>query len=302
MERIEKGTVRRGGSNPDNPPGRAAANRIIANVSAIWRSYDKRFGLPVANPTTRLQQAALKPRETRIRDADFPAWYATVMALKNQVRRDLQVIGLFTAIRSDGLRNLRWDDTDFDEDLIQVTRAKGDRPYSLPMVKTVRKILERRRAENAKSPLFAPFGGDNGYVFPSLSRDMKRVIPVAEVKERHQVVDDDGQVVLDDDGEPLRENIVPGIHVSRRSYNSVAAEIGIDLETREALLNHAGRGVNVKHYVQKERLDHLRDGAARIERALWERIRGVRTRVVDCAEVTPCCAGNASRRWISQRY
>ena len=276
MERIEANTPRRGGSNPDNPAGRAAANRIIANVSAIWRSYDRRYGLPVVNPTTRLQQAALKPRETRIPDAEFADWYATVMKLENPVRRDLQLVALFTGIRSDGVRNLRWDDVDFDEELMFVARAKGDRPYSLPIVKTVRKILERRKADNAASAMLSPFGGDHGFVFPSLSRDMKRVIPVAEVKERHHVMDADGNVVRDDDGEPVRVNTVPGIHVSRRTFNSVAAEIGIDLETREALMNHAGRGVNAKHYVQTERFDHLRASAKRIETALWERIRGIK--------------------------
>ena len=53
----------------------------------------------------------------------------------------------------------------------------------------------------------------------------------------------------------------------------MAAEIGIDLETRETLMNHAGRGVNVKHYVQPERFDHLRECAERIESALWERVK-----------------------------
>jgi integrase len=276
MEQIEEKTARRGGSNPANPPGRAAANRIIANVSAIWRSYDRRFGLPVVNPASRLQQAALKPRETRIPDAEFADWYAKVMKLENPVRRDLQLVALFTGIRSDGVRNLRWEDVDFDADLIQVARAKGDRPYSLPMVATVRKILERRKADNATSALLLPFGGDHGFVFPSLSRDLKRVIPVAEVKERHQLTNAHGQVVRNEDGEPVRVNTLPGIHVSRRTFNSVAAEIGIDLETRETLMNHSGRGVNVKHYVQPERFDHLRECAERIESALWERIKGAR--------------------------
>ena len=194
MERIEGTTTRRGGSNPDNPPGRAAANRIIANVSAIWRSYG-RYGLTVLNPAMRRQQAALKPRETRIPDAEFADWYATVMKPENPVRRDLQLVALFTGIRSDGVRNLRWEDVDFDAALILVARAKGDRPYSLPMVKTVRKILERRQADNTTSALLSPFGGDHGFVFPSLSRDMTRVIPVAEVKERHATAPHAGQVI-----------------------------------------------------------------------------------------------------------
>jgi hypothetical protein len=38
------------------------------------------------------------------------------------------------------------------------------------MVTTVRKILERRKADNATSALLSPFGGDHGFVFPSLSQ------------------------------------------------------------------------------------------------------------------------------------
>ncbi|HEX8109931.1 MAG TPA: tyrosine-type recombinase/integrase [Kofleriaceae bacterium] len=113
------------------------------------------------NPATRLQQAALKPRETRIPDTEFADGYAKVLKLENPVRRDLHLVALFTGIRSDGVRNLRWEDVDFDAELIQVARTKGDRPYSLPMVKTVRKILQRRKADNATSPLLARFGGDH---------------------------------------------------------------------------------------------------------------------------------------------
>jgi integrase len=276
MQRIESETPPRHGSNPDNPPGRATANRVLANISALWRSYERRYGLPVPNPTMRLQQAALKPRETRISDGEFADWHAKVLALANPVRRDLQLVGLFTGIRSDGLCHLRWDDIDFDDDLIYVARAKGDKPYSLPLVKTVRDILENRKRDNAANPLLSQFGGDQGWCFPSFARDGKNVIAVAEPKERRNLVDERGAAVLDDDGEPVQGNLLPGIHVSRRTFNSVASEIGIEPESREALMNHAGRGVNVRHYVQTERLDHLRTCAEKIEAALWDRIRNTR--------------------------
>jgi hypothetical protein len=32
------------------------------------------------------------------------------MKLENPVRRDLQLVALFTGIRSDGVRNLRWEE------------------------------------------------------------------------------------------------------------------------------------------------------------------------------------------------
>lgn len=36
--------------------------------------------------------------------------YARVMMLEYQVRSDLQIMALFTGIRCDGVRNLRWDE------------------------------------------------------------------------------------------------------------------------------------------------------------------------------------------------
>lgn len=268
---IEREAERVAGSNPKNPPGRAVANRLIANVSAIWRSWHKRHGLPIANPVERLTPGALAARENRIANADLPDWYARVTGMDNHVRRDLQLVALFTGVRTDGVRNLRWEDVDLDEDLIHITRAKGDRPYTLPVVATVREILERRREDNAK--LFAPHGGDHGFVFPSLSLDLSTVIAVAEVKERRAKRDARGEVVRDDDGNVVRETYLPGVQASRKTYNSVAMEIGIAQETRERLTNHNGRGVNVRHYGFPEAWDHLRACAEQIEAAIWERIK-----------------------------
>ena len=271
MRRIERETPRRADASLKNPPGRAAANRIIANVSAIWRSYHKRHGLPVANPTERLMQDALAPRDTRIANDGLPAWHAKVMAMDNGVRRDLQLAAMFSGVRTDGIRNVRWEDLDWDGELIHIAKAKGDRPYTLPMTATLREIFERRRDENRD--LMGPFGGDHGWVFPSLARDGKTVQPVAEVKERRAVRDAAGRARRDEDGEYVRETYLPGVHVSRRTYNSVAMEIGCPPETRERLLNHAGKGVNMKHYGQPQDWEHARGWADKIETALWARIK-----------------------------
>lgn len=115
-------------------------------------------------------------------------------------------------------------------------------------------ILRRRERENA--PEFGPLGGDGGWIFPGIARGSKRVQPVAS-----------GRPWKRDDADRL-----PGLHELRRTYNSVAMEIGIDRESREALMNHAGHGVNIKHYGVPQRWDHLADCQRRIEAALWERL------------------------------
>ncbi|CAN5908446.1 tyrosine-type recombinase/integrase [soil metagenome] len=276
-ERIEANTVAMAGAV--NKPGVAQANKIIAHVSAIWNALHKRDpklpnGLPGSNPAMRVQQKALKARDTRINDGEFVEWHTKVLAIENPIRRDLQLVSLFTGIRTDGIRNLRWDDVDFDDDLIHVVHAKGDKPYTVPMVATVRKIIEQRQRDNISA--FEAFGGDAGFVFPSISRDGKRVQAVAEVKERRNVLDKKGEVVLDADGEPERVQHLPGIHANRRTFNSIAIEIGIPREPRERLMNHEGRGVNVRHYGAPQDWSYTRECADKIEAAIWERLRGKR--------------------------
>jgi hypothetical protein len=166
------------------------------------------------------------------------------------------------------------EDVDFDEDLIQIRNAKGDRPYTIPMVGTVREILQARQPDNER--LFVAHGGDDGWCFPSLARDLKRVQHVMEVKERTYVFDKSGQIVRDEDGVPLRETYLPGIQACRKTFNSVAMEIGVPKEAREALMNHEGRGVNVKSYGFPQNWDYLRSCAEEIERGLWDRIKGNR--------------------------
>ncbi|MCX5747516.1 MAG: integrase family protein [Proteobacteria bacterium] len=263
-DKIERDTPKR--ADAVNAPGVAQANKIIAHVSAIWNALDKLHDLPGKNPATRLSLSALKPREARIDDGvGFTDWYAKVMAMDNAVRRDLQLVSLFTGIRSEGLRNLRWDDVDRERALLHVRKAKGDKPYTLPLVATVRKLLDERQVDNAKG--FGHLGGDQGWVFPSISRDMQRVQAVAEVKERRL-----DKTREDDDGDPVLVKYLPGIHANRRTYNSVAIEIGIPPEPRLALMNHEGRGVNVKHYGMPQTWDYLRSCASKIEAALRVRL------------------------------
>jgi hypothetical protein len=93
------------------------------------------------------------------------------------------------------------------------------------------------------------------------------VIPVSEVKEHRT-----DRAREDKEGRPLRVLHLPGIHANRRTFNSVAIEIGIPPEARLALMNHEGKGVNVKHYGVPQSWDFLRECAQRIEAALRERL------------------------------
>lgn len=236
-----------------NPPGAATAKRLLAHVSAIWTSTGKLHDLPLRSPAKGVTPHVLLPRQERIPDADLPAWLERVQKL-TPVRRDLHLFCLFSGLRSESARSLRWDDVDWERSLLHVRKAKGDRPYTIPLAATHLELLRRRQRENV--PEFGPFGGDHGWVFPGISRGTKRVQPVAS-------------------GRPWKrdeESKLPGLHALRRTFNSVAQEIGIPLESREALMNHNGQGVNLRVYTVPQRWDHLADCQRRIEVAIWERL------------------------------
>lgn len=88
-------------------------------MSALWNAADRLYDLGGKNPAKRLSPGALAPRTTRIDEGAFAAWYAKVTAPDmNPVRRDLQLVSLFTGIRSDGIRQLRWEDIDHERILL----------------------------------------------------------------------------------------------------------------------------------------------------------------------------------------
>jgi hypothetical protein len=65
----------------------------------------------------------------------------------------------------------------------------------------------------------------------------------------------------------------------RRTYESVAHEIGISELDQHVLTNHAFASHNVATYFAQA-LPHLANCQAKIEAALWKRMRSKRTRPV----------------------
>lgn len=238
-----------------NPPGLALAIRLVSHISVLWNALDRKHDLPGKNPARRVERGELKPKNERINNDEFPAWYAKVLTL-SPVRRDLQLFTLFTAMRASSVQPLRWEGIDFENRIAHVW-AKGDKPYSVPLSQAAMAILNRRREENSE---FDYFGGDGGWVFPSLAREKPvRVIHVAESKETENV-----------DGSKVK--FLPGLHPLRRTHNSVAAEIGIITEHRERLLNHNGQGVNVRVYSRPQNWDFIAECQERISKALLARL------------------------------
>lgn len=241
--------------------GKYVANRVVAHVSAVWNSLDVRHELPGRNPARAVELNGYTPKRERIEDTmPLADWYATVKGL-SPVRRDLRLFALLTAMRDEAASKVRWEHVDWKRSALIVPKPKGgeSKAFELPLPASMVTMLRARQRENRD--LFGPLGGDQGWAFPTVTRDGKRVIPVAETKETR----------MGDDGK--RVQILPGMHCSRRTYLSVAAEAGVSELDRSTLANHSFGRQSVNQTYIRQAFDHLAECQATIERALWAKLK-----------------------------
>lgn len=263
-ERIKAAARPRAGSNPANAKGAPIANRVITHVSACWNSLNRKLegALGTWNPAKVVDRDVLKPKRERVADEDLPTWWARVQTL-SPVRRDLALFCMFSAMRSEAARNVRWEHVKLEARALEVPNPKGGeaKAFRIPLGPTLLELLRRRRRENEAE--FSPYGGDAGLVFPSLTRAKPyRVQPVAEAKER-RVNPATGR----------RENYLSGPHVSRRTYLSVAAEEKISELDRSVLANHAFGNQSVNQTYIEQHFGHLLECQAKIDAGLRARMR-----------------------------
>jgi len=250
------------------------ARRLKYQVSAVWNTADGASdeGLGAPNPASGWKAAKYTPNRERIDEVDMPDWLAKVQAL-SPVRRDLQLFCLFTGMRSEAARSVRWEhvnltskpmrvgEVEIPPNALYVPKPKGGeaRAFVLPLPKTVIELLAERRRGNAD--IFGPYGGDAGYAFPSLTRAAPfEVQPLAEPKEYR----------FDEAGKRVAH--LPGLHTLRRTFLSVATEAGVTELDRSVLANHSYGRQSVNQTYVKQAFAHLAGEQAKIERALWARL------------------------------
>lgn len=236
------------------------ANRLVAHVSAIWNSLDRVHELPGRNPAKAVMRNPYTPKRERVADADLPGWHAKVLEL-SPIRRDLQLFMLFTGMRSEAARRVRWEHVDEDAGALLVPKPKGGeaKAFTLPLCQTALGVLLARREGNPTEMM--AYGGDAGWAFPGITRTKPfRVQPLAQPHERRPV---NGKLVKH----------LPGPHVLRRTYLSIAAEAGVGELDRHVLANHAFGRQSVNATYIEQAFSHLAECQAKIEAAIWRRIK-----------------------------
>ena len=263
---------------------RTQTNRLLAHVSAIWNTTRRlrRSTFKSENPVGKLgiDKFALAgehaPERPRVRQEDMPEWLRRVEALTNPVRRDLQLLALFTGMRDANVTGLRWEMVDLERGGLVVPESKTT-SFTIPLAPTVIEILARRRADNAVT--FDANGGDHGWVFPTVDTD-GRVVAIAETKERrHDTIarpwEKHGPASAKYKATGARVLYLPGLHALRRTFLSVAHEIRVSELDQKVLSNHSIGSRSVHDSYVRAAFAHLAGEAARIDAALWARLRAV---------------------------
>ncbi len=226
--------------------GPMIANKIMKLLGAAFRGAARVYEhLPDSPPTKAIRRNPNRRRRAPIAWTDLPAWWARVHELRNPIRRDLQLLMLFTGLRSHDAKTIRWEHVDMVRKTLHRPKPKGgvNRAFTIPLAEVVLGILRRRRREN--DVLFA--GSD--WVFPTWLRD-GRVSHVAEAKELRGIVTAQGT--------ESKVAVLPSPHRLRDTFLTAAHECHLRELDMKTLANHALPGGDVTQGYIRPDLEHLR--------------------------------------------
>jgi len=258
IENVKRAAPRRRNRNPANPRGSFVANRLIAHVSAAWRSLNKKLGgkLGTWNPASSVEKQTLRPKRQRIDDEQLPDYAARVGKMRSPIRQDGLMFALYTGLRHEDVREMKLEHVDFDARTLRLPDPKGgpDAAFTIPLSSTPMQILERRKRDNARD-----LGADpKGFVFPAIAQSGE-VGAISNLREP---------------GKKKNAPRVPAedVHTLRRTYLSIAQQEGVNELDQHVLSNHSFGNRNVNETYVSQHLDHLRKCAERIDAGIKRRI------------------------------
>lgn len=254
QEQIKNSVQARKGSV--NEKGAAVANRVIAHVSASWRTLNKKLKGKLGNwnPASSADKDTLKASRKLV--DDLPDYAARVATMRSPIRQDGLMLALFTGLRHEDVRYIRFEHVDFEGSKLNLPDPKNGpkAAFTIPLSKTPLAILERRLKNNAKD-----IGADpKGWAFPAVDLEGE-VGPISNLRQK---------AGNKDERFPAEE-----VHALRRTYLTVAEEEGISELDQHVLSNHSFGSYNVNATYIKQHIDHLAKCAAKIDAGITKRLK-----------------------------
>jgi integrase len=291
----------------DNGPH--VANRVMRELRVIWNHVTKEAaagaidGFTVgyvfpANPTIAVvwnkeggTDEYVERRREPVPWSKLPKWRGTVADLENPVRRDYNLVVVFTGLRRNDAASMRWEHVNLSDEPLETRvwnaskraweeiqlpprtalrpspKGGAKRSFSIPLSSELLAILARRRTENA-----ALYRNDNGWVFPT--RALK---DGTDKKQRCYLCQDLGlpehvKGEITHIAEPKEESkVLVAPHRLRDTYTSALAEIKdppLSPYVIDVLTNHRPpRGSVTAGYIDLS-TEHLADCQERVTQFL----------------------------------
>ena len=141
------------------------------------------------------------------------------------------------------MRQIKWSDVDFSADVFKAVDTKNRRTHTLPMTEATRKIFKRRKRLKPEGSV---------YVFPGI-KDPSQPASMSRTFER----------VTKEIGFDFSS------HDLRRTFATIANEMGVDINKIGAALNHKKRNVTAG-YIQTT-ANMLRETIETIETVIFRK-------------------------------
>lgn len=241
--------------------GEYVANNTLRHVQMLFNTAGKKLGFDHLDKEVMAAVDFHKQERRREPVQDLAAWWAAVHGIDNAVRRDLWLLILFTGLRRDDAKTVRWEHVDFDAGTIHRPQPKGgkDRAFTVPLPGIVLDLLRRRQAEN---------GADDGWVFRAVvHRDGQLVLShVVGVKHQDYYRDSEGK------RRKRAHPVIKSAHRLRDTFASAAKDAETDWFALKLLMNYRLPSSDVTAgYVRPTDLDELRAAAEKVTARLLER-------------------------------
>lgn len=218
--------------------GTGEAQRSFRYLSAIINCIknDRIAGKPLLedNPCEVLRdkqvRVALQPRENYLNAQQRKHVLSTLAALSHKTSpfpggrnaSDFVYLLMLTGVRFEEALSLRWDNVDFSAETFSFEDTKNHRTHKLPLTETTAQILKNRRYLSKSSPWVFP-SPRNPKNHASASKWLPLINKVSEIKFTH--------------------------HDIRRTFATIAHELGIDTVAISKALNQKSNGVTAA-YIQ----------------------------------------------------
>jgi len=202
----------------------------------------------------------IRPSRERIQDEDLPDYAARVATMRSPIKRDGLMMALYTGLRSEDVRTMRFDQVDWDDETLHLPNPKGgpEAAFTIPLSKTPLQILRRRTDDNTKDLGRA----DGGWCFPGINQK-NEVGPIADLR---QATKNDVRFPPED------------VHSLRRTWESIANDEGISELDQHVLSNHSFGAHNVNATYISQHIDHLAKCAEKIDAGITRRIENLQSR------------------------